>query len=222
MAIFTRRDWHRYNRHLGAEAHFCDSVSTENGCSSAAISSEHRSETSVCLARWTKLLNQFRRCLASGGGFLGRRHWRLEEDLKARKEVLARVNRENVSKLVDANEVRDAGVKPLDVIWMDTQESGPFIAEKTARDPASQSSRPKKQGKVHTVTVTNSRTLWSCPRDYGIFERRCQQSRCQKRRGSWKLKTENCTVWEKQTAEGSSPHLGMNLGKGNPERWREG
>ena len=89
--------------------------------------------------------------------------------MKARKEVLASVNRENVCKLVDENEVRDAGVKPLDVLWMDTQESGPFIAEKSARDPASQSSRPKKQGKVHTVTVTNSRTRGRAPEIMGYL-----------------------------------------------------
>ena len=45
---------------------------------------------------------EHRDALTSGGGFLGRCHWRLEEVLKARKEVLARVNRENVCKLVDA------------------------------------------------------------------------------------------------------------------------
>ena len=45
---------------------------------------------------------EHRDALTSGGGVLGRCHWRLEEVLKARKEVLATVNRENVCKLVDA------------------------------------------------------------------------------------------------------------------------
>ena len=74
----------------------------------------------------------------------------LPEDLvlAARREEIDRVHSEGVYEIVPKQECKDAGMKPLDLIWVDTDKSVDPTRKKIQSRLCARENKTKKQGKI--------------------------------------------------------------------------
>ena len=77
----------------------------------------------------------------------------LPEDLvlAARREEIDRVQSEGVNEIIPVQECTDAGMKPLDLIWVDTDKSVDPTHKKIRSRLCARDYKTKKQGKIQRV-----------------------------------------------------------------------
>ena len=77
----------------------------------------------------------------------------LPEDLvlAARREEIDWVHSEGVYEIVPMQECKDAGMKPLDLIWVDTDKSVDPTCKKIRSRLCAIEYKPKKQGKIQEL-----------------------------------------------------------------------
>ena len=81
----------------------------------------------------------------------------LPEDLvlAARREEIDWVHSEGVYEIVPVQECRDAGMKPLDLIWVDTDMSVDPTRKKIRSRLCARENKTKKQGKIQRALPTS-------------------------------------------------------------------
>ena len=75
--------------------------------------------------------------------------------LSARREDIDRVHSEGVYKIVPMQECKDAGMNPLDLIWVDTDKSVHPTHKKIRSRLCARECRTKKQSKIRRVLAAS-------------------------------------------------------------------
>ena len=111
----------------------------------------------------------------------------LPEDLvlAARREEIDWVHAESVFEIVPLQECKDAGMKPLDLIWVDKDKSVDPAHKKIRSRLCTREYKTKKQGKIHRAFTRFSVVL--CNATSGICESACLNhdvSECVEQKGN--------------------------------------